>query len=114
MRIELVLLATLSTDIKAVLKTHIRTAVATWVLSADSASLVIYFLVCFFLRVIGTGFEVEENRSIFIIKPMPCTLSVCLVLFYSPYPSLPLTTPCRSQFPDQGLNPGHSSESPEF
>lgn len=29
MRLELVLLATLSTDIKAVLKTHVRTAVAT-------------------------------------------------------------------------------------
>ena len=37
MRTELVLLATLSTDINDVLKTHIRTAVATWVLSADSA-----------------------------------------------------------------------------
>ena len=69
---------------------HIRTAVATWVLSADSACLVIYILVCFFLRLIGTGFEVEENRSIFIIKPMPCTSQCVWCYFILP------THPCPS------------------
>ena len=61
MRVEFVLLATLSTDIKTALKTHIKTAVQ------SGHSLVIYILVGSFLRVISVGFGVEENRSIFII-----------------------------------------------